>query len=260
METLRDLHVVRAVPPAGEIRAADDADAAPNMTVRFSPFGAWYEIDSYWEGAFLERTERGAFAKTIADRRDQIKVLYDHGFDPQIGNKVLGSITDLFEDAASPVGEVELFHTTSYVQDLLPGLRAGVYGSSFRFEILREEWNDEPGRSDHNPFGLPERTIKEVRLHEFGPVTFPANPAATAGVRSMTDAYYEHLRAKEPQRVDALLCRARALRTPTPDDAAPTGTSTDAGAANDSTAAPLPEEHPTGLSASARSRFLTLTS
>jgi hypothetical protein len=31
---------------------------------------------------------------------------------------------------------------------------------------------------------LPERTIKELRLFEFGPVTFPAYQSATAGVRS----------------------------------------------------------------------------
>jgi hypothetical protein len=29
-------------------------------------------------------------------------------------------------------------------------------------------------KSDHNPLGLPERTINEIRLYEFGPVTFPA--------------------------------------------------------------------------------------
>ena len=112
------------------------------MVVRFSQFDTWYEIDSFWEGTFLERTVKGAFKQTIKEDRDQVKVLYDHGFDGQIGNKVLGPITDLREDDDSPVGEVPLFDT-SYNRDLLPGLEAGVYGSSFRFRVTADKWDDE---------------------------------------------------------------------------------------------------------------------
>ena len=213
METLRDLDVVRAVSArVGEVRAEGES-AMPTMVIRFSPFDMWYEIDSWYEGKFLEKTARGAFKKTIKENRDNVKVLYDHGYDPQIGNKVLGSIDDLREDPDTPVGEVGLFDT-SYNRDLLPGLEAGVYGSSFRFRVIRDEWNDDPGKSDHNPNGIPERTVKEVRLFEFGPVTFPASPAATAGVRCLTDSYYGRLRSHDPQRVAELYERARSLRTP----------------------------------------------
>ena len=103
---------------------------------------------------------------------------------------------------------------TAYNRELIPGLEAGVYGSSFRFRVVQEQWNDEPGVSDHNPKGLPERTITEVRLFEQGPVTFPASPTATAGVRSLTDQFYEGLRSRNPQQYDDMLARARAIRTP----------------------------------------------
>ncbi|MFD9949837.1 HK97 family phage prohead protease [Nonomuraea sp. NPDC059023] len=231
METLRELDIVRAVTPgrAGEIRATEEG-GMPTMVVRFSRFDAWYEIDSYFEGRFLERTVRGAFKKTINENRQNIKVLFDHGYDMQIGNKVLGPIDNLREEDDSPVGDVPLFDT-SYNRDLLPGLEAGVYGSSFRFRVIKDEWNDEPGRSESNPDGIPERTIKEVRLFEFGPVTFPANPDSTAGVRCLTDAYYERLRSRDPHRVEELMERARALRTPIV-EAAAVGTS-DEGAAPD---------------------------
>lgn len=212
METLRELDIVRAVAPRATMRAEGDS-GMPTLISRFSPFDTWYEIDSYWEGTFLERTVKGAFTKTIKENRANIKVLYDHGFDMQVGNKILGAIADLREDPDSAVGEVPLFDTT-YNRDLLPGLEAEVYGSSFRFRVIRDEWNDEPGTSDHNPTGMPERTIKEVRLFEFGPVTFPANPDATAGVRCLTDHYYQRVRSRDPQRVEDLLARARALRTP----------------------------------------------
>ena len=212
METLPGLEVVRAVAPRAMVTRSSDDGAMPTMEVRFSAFGRWYEIDSFWEGRFLERTERGAFAKTIKESRDRIKVLFNHGFDPSVGQKVLGAITDLREEADSPVGVVPLFDT-SYTRDLLPGLEAGVYGSSMRMRVIKEEWNDDPGRSEHNPDGIPERTITEVRLAEFGPVTFPANPDSTAGVRSLTDTYYEQLRSLDPHRVEELT-RARDLRTP----------------------------------------------
>lgn len=200
MET-PDIDLVRAAPPVSEMRA-DGVFGMPTMIVRFSTFNTWYKVDSWFEGTFLERTVPGAFTKTIKEDRAAIKVLYDHGFDGQIGNKVLGPIDDLREDPDSPVGEVPLFDT-SYNRDLVPGLDAGVYGSSFRFRVTGEEWNDEPGTSETNPQGLPERTIKEVRLAEFGPVTFPANPDSTSGLRSLTDSYYERLQKREPQLYDA---------------------------------------------------------
>ena len=210
------IDVVRAAAPKVLLRAADAVAAVdepagmPTMTVRFSQFDVWYEIDSFWEGTFVERTVKGAFKRTIREDRDSMKVLYDHGFDGQIGNKVLGPIADLREDDDSPVGEVPLFDT-SYNRDLLPGLEAGVYGSSFRFRVTKEEWVDDPGVSDYNPKGWPERTIKELRVFEFGPVTFPANPSSTTSVepRSLTDQYYEQLAQRDLQAFDAAVRSAQ---------------------------------------------------
>lgn len=44
-------------------------------------------------------------------------------------------------------------------------------------------------RSDYNEAGLPERTITEARVLEFGPVSFPGYEGAVAGVRSLTDRF-----------------------------------------------------------------------
>lgn len=253
MDTLRELDIVRAVMPrATEMRAAKADGGMPTLVSRFSPYETWYEIDSIWEGRFLEQTIRGSFSKTMREQRGQVKILFNHGYDAQIGDKVLGAVDDLREDADSAVGESRLFDTT-YNRDLIPGLEAGVYGSSFRFRVIRDEWNDEPGKSDHNPDGIPERTIKEVRLFEFGPVTFPANPDATAGVRCLTDLYYERARARDPQRVDELLGRARALRTPDADAVDELHTLAD-GAATTPTDAPSPDTR--GLSLARRSSDL----
>jgi HK97 family phage prohead protease len=251
--TLPDLDLVRAVPTCVRATRAEDAEGTgmPTMEVRFSAFNRWYEIDSWWEGRFLERTERGAFTKTIKENRDNIKVLYDHGFDYQIGNKVLGAIEDLREEADSPLGVVPLFDT-SYNRDLLPGLEAGVYGSSFRMRVIKDEWNDDPGRSDENPDGLPERRIKEVRLFEFGPVTWPANPDSTAGVRCMTDEYYLRMQQRDPARVDGLRSRITSFRTPADAAAAQPGTARP-GAATTQTDEPAPR-HSGGMSRARRER------
>src|SRR6185436_12199414 len=109
----------------------------------------------------------------------------NHGSDPDLGDKVLGTIDELGEDDRGVAYEVGLFPSVPAL--VMEGLRAGVYGSSYRFRVLREEWVEEPGVSDHNPQGLPERTVKEAEVGEFGPVTFPQYEGATAGVRSMTD-------------------------------------------------------------------------
>ena len=62
--------------------------------------------------------------------------------------------------------------------------RAGLYGSSFRFTVTREQRSDHPARSEANPDAIPERTIREASVLELGPVTFPAYAGATSGVRS----------------------------------------------------------------------------
>lgn len=228
METVRDLDVVRGI--SGRVvtirakKAAEPdapveekSDHLDTVEIRFSPFNVWYRIDSMWEGTFMERTAPGAFAKTIKESRGT-QVLFDHGHDPQIGAKVLGPVESLSEEKDSPLGVVPLLDT-SYNRDLLPGIRAGLYGSSFRMRVIKDEWNDEPGRSDWNPDGIPERTIKEVRMFEFGPTPFPANPEATTGVRSLTDIWFELEKERDRSKYARVLEEVRSLRTGWPEAA-----------------------------------------
>jgi HK97 family phage prohead protease len=163
-----------------------DGEPMPTMVGHFAVFNEWTEIASRYEGHFLERFAPGSFAKTISENRDRMRVLFQHGQDPHVGNKVLGPITQLDEDARGTRYEVPLLDT-SYNRDLLPGLEAGLYGASFRFSVLVEDIDRRPRASEHNPDGLPERTVREARVREFGPVTFPAYVGASAGLRSITD-------------------------------------------------------------------------
>lgn len=194
--------VGEAAPDTGGEAASDNANGMPTLYGHFTPFNRWTEIDSFFEGNFMERIAPKAFAKTFRERTPA--VLFQHGGDPQVGDKPLGAPQTLREEEFGPYYEVPLLDT-SYNRDLVPGLEAGLYGASFRFSVMREEWVDDPGASDDNPKGLPERTIKEVRCMEFGPVTFPAYPEATAGVRSMTDEYLIARATSRPETLRSIL-------------------------------------------------------
>lgn len=226
--------LIRGYKPGLQLRSDEGGEAPPTLYGHFSIFNTWTEINSTYEGRFLERVAPGTFAKTMKESRAQIKVLYDHGADPQLGNKPLGPLTDLREDEEGGYYEVPLIDT-SYNRDfVIPALNAGLLGASFRFQVVRDEWNDKAERSEFNPNGLPERTIREVRLFELGPVTFGAYPEATAKVRSLTDHYHD-LRTS-PFRA--------APGHPEPDDAATTTTD-----------AP-PNEAPTGRTPAEREALL----
>jgi hypothetical protein len=217
---IKGLPIVRS---GGPLTRADDEGGLGTLVVRFSPFDTWYEINSFWEGRFLERTMPGAFVKTAkeAQRGDgtfSTKVLFNHGMDMHIGDKLL-TVPTRFEEVNAdgyhgPLIEGPL-HDTSFNRDLLPGLRADGYGSSFMFNVIREDWNNEPGTSDHNPEGIPERTVSEVRTFEAGPVTWPASPTASAGMRGRcgTDAWMERLAQRSHERYTDLLRSYEAART-----------------------------------------------
>jgi HK97 family phage prohead protease len=177
------------------IRAVSDGvtlgngDRAPRVVGHFAVINEWTEIRSLSEGHFVERFSPGAFTKTISENRRNMRVLFQHGKDPAVGDKPLGGIEELREDGHGVYYEVGLLDAPYVRDNVVPGHRAGLYGASFRFKVIRDEVVDRPGRSEHNPAGLQERTIREAAVREFGPVTFPAYVGTTANVRSLTDMF-----------------------------------------------------------------------
>lgn len=174
---------------------ADNGSEGRTLHGRFAVFNRWTRISSVWEGEFMERIAPGAFAKTFEEHRDRIKVLYDHGRDPQIGNKPLGPIRALGEDTTGAAYEVDLIRASYNDDFIIPAAEAGLLGASFRFSIPEggDEWITPERSTQGNPDKLPERTITQAEVYEFGPVTFPAYADATAGVRSGTDNFLDSL-------------------------------------------------------------------
>lgn len=205
-----------------ELRA--DEGPAGLMFGHFAVFDTWTEINSWFEGDFLERLAPGAFKRTIKNNASQVRVQFDHGYDSHIGGAPLGPIEMLSEDDEGVYYEVPLLDTDYNRDRIVPmlegrtldGERHGsLLGASFRFRVTRDEWDEEPDESDHNPRGLPERTIREVQLYEFGPVVFPAYEQATAGIRSLTDHFLERRReARSSRAVSAPASRHSDTGTP----------------------------------------------
>lgn len=193
------------------VRNDGTADDSPTtMFGHFTKFDVWTEIDSWFEGRFMERTVGGSFRKTMSENRDRMKVQFDHGYDSFFGSSPLGVIDVLREEDEGPYYEVPLLDTDYNHLRMLPmlsgrlmdGTLAGsVLGASYRFRVTKEDWVEPAKGSDRNPDKLPERTIREVLLYEFGPVAFPAQIEATAGVRSvsLTDHFFERQLAASGQ-------------------------------------------------------------
>lgn len=183
--------------PLPEEERAAKADAGDGRTLEgyAAVFDQDTEINS-WEGHFKERMVRGAFRKTLKERTPVMQ--FDHGHDSRFGNLPIGSFEELKEDKHGLKVRGRLF---DHAEPIRQAIEAGaVSGMSFRFKVVRDSWADDKGNpiTDRNELmdklynakkgDKPlQRTIKEVKLMEAGPVVFPAYPQTTVGVRSMTD-------------------------------------------------------------------------
>jgi phage head maturation protease len=130
---------------------------------------------------FIEEFAPTSMDRTLAE--DRQVVMFEHGRDPSIGRKLLGEPVTLRPDRTGAFYEVQLFRAP-YVDELIPGIRAGAYGASFKFSVLRDLWRPRAPKSSFNPRGIAERRVEEAVVAEFGPVVFGAYPTATSGMRA----------------------------------------------------------------------------
>ena len=205
--------VTRALASAIECRS--EGEGMPTMVGHFSTFGDWYEVDSMFEGHFLENVGRGAFTKTIAEGRSQMKVLYDHGQDPQ--DRQQGTRPDRGSALTTRSGRLTPCRSSTPRPTAICGRdsRRASIGSSFRFTVEKDQWDHAPERSSRNPDGIPERTITEARVFEFGPGDVPGQ-SCRDGRRSL---HYRQLLPPEPR--SRAVWRTPAIRPTRPHSARP---------------------------------------
>lgn len=113
----------------------------------------------------------GAFKKTIQERGSQVKLLWQH-YDP------IGKAIHMEEDSKGLYVEAYVSNTTQG-NDALELAQDGVIDKfSIGYEVIKDEYDA----------GQKARLLKELKLHEFSMVTFPANEeAGITGVKSYED-------------------------------------------------------------------------
>ena len=159
-----------------EMRVKDDDSDGLTLEGYGTTFGDWYDVED-WLGVYREQIARGAFAKTIKERRGLIKVQYDHGYHPVLGSIPIGALDDIREDSRGLFVSVRL-HDNWMTEPVRDAIRSqAVSGMSIKFQTTKDEWDYE---SDPE-----QRTIREVKLYEVGPVAFPANEATSVALRSL---------------------------------------------------------------------------
>lgn len=176
-----------------EERAAKEGDGR-TLEGYAAVFDADTEINS-WEGHFKERIVRGAFRKTLRERTPVLQ--FDHGHDSRFGSLPIGNFESIKEDKHGLRVQARLFDHAEPIREAIAS--GAVSGMSFRFKVVRDSWADNKGveikdrgelldllygGSEAKKRGPLQRTIKEVKLMEAGPVVFPAYPQTTVGVRS----------------------------------------------------------------------------
>ncbi|MEG3640671.1 HK97 family phage prohead protease [Magnetococcus sp. PR-3] len=126
-------------------------------------------------GGFREQIAPGAFDDVL---NDDVRALINHDGNLILGRTVSGTLR-INQDANGLSYELDP-PDTQYARDLLVSLlRGDITQSSFAFTVDEEDW-DEDGD------GRVIRTIQKVkRLYDVSPVTYPAYPDATVGLRSM---------------------------------------------------------------------------
>lgn len=157
-----------------EIRSIEENNDGLTLTGYAAVFNSDTLIDNQYEGRFIERIRKGAFARTINARKPVLQ--FEHGKHPLLGSMPLGTINKLREDDHGLFVEARLIDNW-LIQPVRDAIASGaIDGMSFRFNVMRESWDDSGD--------TPVRTLEEVRLMELGPVVFPAYDSTSVGVRS----------------------------------------------------------------------------
>ena len=166
--------------PVEETRELEDIEIRADAEhPGFSGYAARFNsVDSHGS-AFT----RSAFRKTLRERGDRIKVLFNH--DP---DKVIGKATELRADAKGLYFNARIAEETTWGKEVMTLIRADILdGMSFGFRSIRERpglTTDNLDLSAHRGAKPEEvRVIEEVRLKELSVASFPSNES------SLIDSY-----------------------------------------------------------------------
>ncbi|OMC02167.1 HK97 family phage prohead protease [Mycolicibacterium fortuitum] len=205
-----------ARPPMASVRQAPFAltrdtteGGEPDDGLTLDGYGAVFNrltiIDS-WEGKFKEKIANGSMKRSF--RETPPKIQFDHGRHPLIGSIPCAALRSITEDSDPDLAPEGGAHVIGRVFDnwLMEPIRdaiaaEAINGMSFRFEVVREQWEYADGKvirdedeliaelrktwyDDVPDEELLIRTLKELKVPEIGPVVWPAYADTSVSVRS----------------------------------------------------------------------------
>lgn len=175
----------RVLPQTGvRIEERAEGDDRPGMIVGHGAvfYDGTPETEFRMFPDLIERIAKGTFDRTIREDQD-VRGLKNHNPDQMLGRTASGTMT-LSVDKVGLVFRIDPPDTQAGRDTVAEIRRGDISGSSFSFQILVEEWREELADPDE-PDGLKItiRTIKDVRLFDTGPVTFPAYTGTDSAVR-----------------------------------------------------------------------------
>lgn len=165
----------RLVPLEGfEFRA--DGDKLPELVGYASVFNQETVIAD-WFDEWREEVSPGAFKKTI--REGDIRALWNHDPSVVLGRNKAGTL-ELKEDDHGLYTVIRP-PDNEWGRPVIDAIRRGdVSGMSITFQVIKQQMEYPPKGTE----GMPKRTIKEARLLDVSPVTFPAFEQTEIGARS----------------------------------------------------------------------------
>jgi len=155
---------------ATELRAVTEDDGKQKIVGYAAVFNSLSED----LGGFREKIAPGCFARACKD--GDVRALKNHNSDYVFGRTKSGTLR-LAEDAHGLRIECTP-PDAQWVKDMMASIdRGDIDQMSFGFRTLTDEWNLVDG--EHV------RTLVDVELYDVSPVTFPAYPETTVGLRSL---------------------------------------------------------------------------
>lgn len=164
---------IRTLPPT-ELRVVAD-DSGKKM---IRGYAAVYNKESEVLWYFREVIKPGAFRNALA--KSDVRALFNHDSNLPLGRYIAGRSNNtlrLQEDATGLYYEIDP-PDTSVGRDLMVSIdRGDITGSSFAFRVLTDNWRTVNGEQL--------REIEEFdEIFDVSPVTYPAYPDSSVGLRS----------------------------------------------------------------------------
>lgn len=125
--------------------------------------------------------QKGAFTKTVAERKDKVKVLYNHDY---YSSLPVGKPLNMIEDGYGLLTNTKMSQT-QMGQDIYTLAQEGALDSmSIGYSAMKAEYPDDVQARSSGIW----RIITEAKLYEYSFVTFPANESAViTGIKSGAD-------------------------------------------------------------------------